>query len=79
MKNLLIALGLKAAPPPTRPYFLIAATVGVVPALLWMAWRNRRAIAQGVREAQHVGGELLEGRAATHAPVSAAGTLSASV
>ena len=59
MKNLLIALGLKAAPPPARPYFLIAATVGVVPAMLWMAWKNRKKLAEGVREASHVGGELL--------------------
>jgi hypothetical protein len=79
MKNLLIALGLKAAPPPARPYFLIAATLGVVPAFLWMAWRNRRKLAAGVREAEHVAGDLLAGRSAKREPTTSASSISTSI
>lgn len=79
MKKLLIALGLQAAPPPARPYFLIAATLGVVPALLWMAWRNRRTLAEGVREAEHVAGDLLAGRSARREPTTSTSALSTSI
>ncbi len=51
LKKLLIALGLRHAPPPIRRYLIATSVVGVVPTALILAWRNRRRIASMLRRA----------------------------
>lgn len=45
MKRLLIALGLRSAPPPLRTYLAASSFVGVLPALAFVAWKYRGKIA----------------------------------
>ena len=42
LKRILIALGLRNAPAPVRSYFAVSSVFGVVPALAWVAWKNRQ-------------------------------------
>lgn len=44
LKRILIALGLRSAPAPVRSYFAVSSIFGVVPALAWVAWKNREQI-----------------------------------
>ena len=41
LKKLLLTLGLAKAPAPIRTYFAASSFVGAVPALAFVAWRNR--------------------------------------
>lgn len=41
LKRILIMLGLSKAPAPVRSYLAASSFVGVVPALAWVAWKNR--------------------------------------
>lgn len=49
IKKLLFALGLAKAPAPVKSYLAVSSFVGTVPALAWLAWKNRRAIQSAVR------------------------------
>ena len=44
IKRILIALGLRNAPAPLRSYLTVSSVFGAVPALAWVAWRNREQI-----------------------------------
>jgi hypothetical protein len=44
LKRILIALGLRSAPRPVRSYFAVSSFFGAVPALAWVAWKNREQI-----------------------------------
>ena len=44
LKRILIALGLRNAPAPVRSYFAVSSVFGVVPAIAWIAWKNRERI-----------------------------------
>ncbi len=50
LKRILIAIGLKKAPTPVRSYFLVSSLFGVVPALAWVAFKNRDRIRSFVQE-----------------------------
>ena len=50
LKRILIAIGLKKAPTPVRSYFLVSSLFGVVPALAWVAYKNRDAIRSFVQQ-----------------------------
>ncbi|MDB4928700.1 MAG: hypothetical protein JWM10_1184 [Myxococcaceae bacterium] len=41
LKQILIALGLRNAPTPVRTYVAASSLVGAVPALAYVAWKNR--------------------------------------
>ncbi len=41
LKKILLTLGLAKAPAPVRTYFAASSFVGVVPALAYVAWKNR--------------------------------------
>lgn len=41
LKRILIMLGMSKAPAPVRSYLAVSSFVGVVPALAWVAWKNR--------------------------------------
>jgi hypothetical protein len=41
LKQLLITLGLRKAPAPVRTYVAASSLVGAVPALAYVAWKNR--------------------------------------
>lgn len=41
LKRILIMLGMSKAPAPVRSYLAASSFVGVVPALAWVAWKNR--------------------------------------
>jgi hypothetical protein len=41
LKQLLIHLGLRNAPTPVRTYVAASSLVGAVPALAYVAWKNR--------------------------------------
>jgi len=45
IKQLLIHLGLRSAPTPVRTYVAVSSVVGAVPALAYVAWKNRDKIA----------------------------------
>ncbi len=45
MKRLLIALGLRSAPPPIRSYLTASSFAGALPALAFVAWKYRGEIA----------------------------------
>jgi hypothetical protein len=52
LKRILIAIGLAKAPTPIKSYVMASSFIGTVPALLWVAWRNRdriRALAHDLR------------------------------
>lgn len=40
-KRILLALGLAKAPAPVRSYLAVSSFLGAVPALAWVAWKNR--------------------------------------
>jgi hypothetical protein len=40
-KRILLALGLAKAPAPVRSYLAVSSFFGAVPALAWVAWKNR--------------------------------------
>lgn len=42
LKQILIALGLRHAPTPVRTYVAASSLVGAVPALAYVAWKNRQ-------------------------------------
>ncbi len=44
LKRILIALGLRNAPAPLRSYLKVSSVFGAVPALAWVAWKNRAQI-----------------------------------
>ena len=44
LKRILIALGLRNAPAPVRSYFAVSSVFGVLPAIAWIAWKNRERI-----------------------------------
>jgi hypothetical protein len=44
LKRILIALGLRNAPAPLRSYLTVSSVFGAVPALAWVAWKNRAQI-----------------------------------
>ena len=44
LKRILIALGLRSAPAPVRSYLAVSSVFGAVPALAWLAWKNREQI-----------------------------------
>lgn len=50
LKRILIAIGLKKAPTPVRSYFLVSSMFGVVPALAWVAFKNRDRIRSFVEQ-----------------------------
>jgi len=50
LKRILIAIGLKKAPTPVRSYFLVSSVFGVVPALAWVAFKNRDRIMSYVQQ-----------------------------
>ena len=41
LKKILLTLGLAKAPAPIRTYVVASSFVGAVPALAWVAWKNR--------------------------------------
>jgi len=41
---MLVALGLRSAPTPVRTYFAVSSLFGAVPAIAWVAWKNRERI-----------------------------------
>lgn len=45
LRRLLLALGLAKAPAPVRNYLAVSSFVGTVPALAYVAWKNRSKIA----------------------------------
>ena len=45
LKMLLVNLGLHAAPTPVRTYVAVSSLVGAVPALAYVAWKNREKLA----------------------------------
>lgn len=49
LKKLLIMVGLAKAPAPVKSYVAVSSLFGAVPALAWLAWRNRDAIRGTVR------------------------------
>lgn len=56
IQRILIALGLRAAPSPVRSYFAVSSFVGAVPALAYVAWKNRDRLAsvwQQITTRQH--------------------------
>lgn len=44
LKRILIALGLRNAPAPVRSYLAVSSVFGAMPALAWLAWKNREQI-----------------------------------
>lgn len=60
LSTILVHLGLRAAPTPVRTYVAVSSVVGAVPALAYVAWKNRDKIA------------ALWQRATSHAPAHAA-------
>jgi hypothetical protein len=67
LKKILLALGLMKAPAPVKTYFAVSSFVGVVPALAFVAWKNRDWIKALVQRATP-----LRGRLASSAPATAA-------
>ena len=55
LKKILIAIGLRKAPPPVRSYLTASTFVGAVPAALFMAWKYRDRIKAFVRRPEPVG------------------------
>ena len=58
IKQLLVALGLRKAPAPIRSYVTVASLFGTVPAIAWVAWKNRdriRSFAGGLRHQEPAG------------------------
>ena len=49
IKKILFALGLAKAPAPVKSYLKVSTFLGTVPAIAWVAWKNREAISRGVR------------------------------
>jgi hypothetical protein len=49
LKKLLVMVGLAKAPVPVKSYLAVSSVVGAVPALAWLAWRNRDAIRGTIR------------------------------
>jgi hypothetical protein len=41
LKRILMAIGLRKAPSPVRSYFAVSSMFGAVPAIAWVAWKNR--------------------------------------
>lgn len=41
LKKILMALGLRKAPAPVRSYLAVSSVFGAVPALAYVAWKNR--------------------------------------
>ena len=41
LTKILMALGLRKAPMPVRHYLAVSSFVGAVPAIAWVAWKNR--------------------------------------
>lgn len=41
LKKILLTLGLAKAPAPVRSYFAVSSFFGAVPALAYVAWKNR--------------------------------------
>lgn len=61
MKKLLVALGLRKAPAPIRSYVGVASIFGTIPAIAWVAWKNRdriRSFVGGMRQHQQPAGAL---------------------
>jgi hypothetical protein len=48
-KKLLMAIGLRKAPPPVRSYLAASSFVGFLPALAFVAWKYRDRIGPAVR------------------------------
>lgn len=48
-KKLLLAVGLAKAPTPVRTYVAASSFFGTIPALAWVAWKNREAIKSGIQ------------------------------
>lgn len=44
LKKILFMLGLRKAPAPVRSYFAVSSLFGAVPALAYVAWKNREKI-----------------------------------
>jgi hypothetical protein len=49
LTKILIALGLRTAPVPVRNYLAVSSIFGAVPALAYVAWKNRDKIRPAVR------------------------------
>lgn len=44
LKKILVMVGLAKAPTPVKSYVAASSLFGAVPAIAWVAWRNRDAI-----------------------------------
>jgi hypothetical protein len=60
MKSILLALGIKAAPPPYGKYLALTSAFGITPALLFVAWKNRDRIRAALRDMKTEAPKVLE-------------------
>ncbi|MDB4946649.1 MAG: hypothetical protein JWP97_6183 [Labilithrix sp.] len=64
LKKILVAIGIAKAPAPVKSYLTVSSFFGAVPAVAWVAWKNRDAIRSAVGRLRARAPQQLSARAA---------------